>query len=204
MSKLTMTTFLTLDGVMQAPGAPKEDPSGAFSHGGWLVPYADADMGRFMTEVFARAGAFLLGRTTYEIFAAHWPRVADPTDPIAAALNKLPKHVASKTLAKVEWTNASLVRDVAGEVAALKEKYAGELQVHGSAGLAQSLLQHDLVDELNLLVYPVVLGAGKRLFGSGAAPAAFELVNSRTTSRGVMIGIYRRAGRPTYGSFALD
>jgi dihydrofolate reductase len=203
MSKLTITTFLTLDGVMQAPGGPQEDTSGGFNHGGWLVPYADADMGKFMTEVFERAGAFLLGRGTYQVFAGHWPRVTDPADPIAVLLNKLPKHVASKTLDKVEWNNSSLVRDVVGEVSKLKGRYDRELQVHGSCGLAQALIEHDLVDEYNLLVYPLVLGTGKRLFGAGAVPAALELASTRTTSTGVIITTYRRVGRPTYGSFAL-
>lgn len=203
MSRLTMTTFLTLDGVMQAPGAPAEDTSGGFNHGGWLVPYFDADLGSFISQVFARADAFLLGRGTYQIFAAHWPRVTDPADPIATALNELPKHVASRTLDKVEWSNSSLVRDVALEVAELKGRYARELQVHGSSGLAQALIEHDLVDEYNLIVFPLVLGTGKRLFGAGAIPAALELASTRTSSTGVVITTYGRAGRPTYGSFAL-
>jgi dihydrofolate reductase len=204
MSKLTITTFLTLDGVMQAPGGPEEDTSGGFTHGGWLVPYFDADTGKFMTDVFGRVDAFLLGRRTYEIFAAHWPRVTDPADPIASRLNALPKHVASKTLEAVAWNNSSLVRDVVGQVSELKRRYGRELQVHGSAGLAQTLIQHDLVDEYNLLVFPVVLGTGKRLFGSGAVPSALKIAETRVTSTGVTIATYRRAGRPTYGSFALD
>ena len=168
MSKLTVTTFVTLDGVMQAPGGPKEDASGGFAHGGWLVPYADPGMSAFMTEVFDRADAFLLGRGTYQIFAGHWPRVTDPADPIASRLNGLPKHVASRSLDRVEWNNSSLVRDVAREVAALKERYTRELQVHGSAGLIQTLAAHDLVDEYNVLLFPVVLGKGKRLFEPGS------------------------------------
>jgi dihydrofolate reductase len=203
-SKLTITTFLTLDGVMQGPGAPTEDPSGGFEHGGWLVPYADADMGAFMTEVFDRADAFLLGRGTYQIFAGHWPRVTDPNDPIASRLNGLPKHVASTTLDRVEWNNSTLLRDPVGEVAALKGRYARELQVHGSAGLAQALVARDLVDEMNLLVYPVVFGKGKRLFGTGGIPTAFELSRTRLTGKGVVIATYRRTGRPAYGSFALE
>jgi dihydrofolate reductase len=203
MSKLTMTTFVTLDGVMQAPGGPNEDPSGGFTHGGWLVPYADPDMGAFMMSVFERADAFLLGRRTYQIFAAHWPRITEP-DPIASSLNKLPKHVASKTLERAEWNNSSLVRHVAGEVPSLKARYARELQVHGSCGLAQTLLEHDLVDELNLLVYPIALGTGRRLFGPGTVPTAFKHASTRTTSTGVVIATYQRAGRPSYGSFALD
>jgi dihydrofolate reductase len=202
-SKLTITTFVTLDGVMQAPGAPQEDRSGAFDHGGWLPPHVDADFGAFMTEVFDRVDAFLLGRGTYEIFAGHWPRVTDPNDPIATRLNALPKHVVSRTLARAEWNNSSVVRDVA-EIAGIKRRYERELQVHGSAGLVQSLVAHDLVDEMNVLTFPVILGKGKRLFEGGALPTAFELVRSRITGKGVVIGSYRRVGRPSYGSFALD
>jgi dihydrofolate reductase len=204
MSKLTLTTFLTLDGVMQAPGGPPEDTHGGFTHGGWLVPYFDPELGKFMSAVIERAAAFLLGRGTYQIFAGHWPRVTDPQDRIASRLNQLPKHVASKTLAEVEWHNSSLVRDVVPEVTALKGRYQGELQVHGSAGLAQTLLEHDLVDEYHLIFFPILLGSGKRLFGSGTVPAALELQSSRTTDKGVVISSYRRAGRPNYGSFMLD
>jgi len=204
MPKLTMTTFLTLDGVMQAPGGPPEDPSFGFTFGGWLVPFADADMGQFMVEVFERADAFLLGRSTYQIFANHWPRITDASNPIATKLNALPKHVASKTLTNVEWNNSSLVGDVVSELASLRERYPGELQVHGSAGLAQTLIEHDLVDEYHLLIFPVVLGAGKRLFGSGAVPAAKKLLQTRTTSTGAIIASYARAGKPTVGSFMLD
>jgi dihydrofolate reductase len=168
MSKLTITTFLSLDGVMQAPGAPKEDPSGNFGHGGWMFPHVDADFGRFMTEVFAKADAFLLGRKTYEIFAAHWPRVTDPADPIAGTLNKLPKYVASKTLEKAEWSGTTVIRDVVSEVAKLKQLYSRDVQVHGSADLAQTLIKNDVVDEYHLLSFPVVLGSGKRLFGTGS------------------------------------
>ena len=204
MAKLTMTTFVTLDGVMQAPGAPQEDTSGGFSHGGWLVPYADADMGGFVTEVFERADAFLLGRGTYQIFAGHWPKVTDPANPIAAKLNQLPKHVVTKTLSEASWQNSSIVRDVAPGVSELKRRYTKELQVHGSAGLAQSLLGAQLVDELNLLVYPIALGQGKRLFEAGVTPSAFKLLASRTTSTGVTILRYALSGKPGYGSFALD
>jgi dihydrofolate reductase len=188
---------------MQAPGGPPEDPSGGFSHGGWLVPFFDEALGKFIVEVFERADAFLLGRTTYQIFANHWPRVTDPSDPIASKLNSLPKHVATKTLDRVDWNNSSLVGDVVSEVATLKARYPRELQVHGSAGLAQTLLEHDLVDEYHLLVFPVVLGVGKRLFGAGAVPAAMKLLQSRTTSSGTIIASYARAGKPTVGSFML-
>ncbi len=204
MAKLTMTTFVSLDGVMQAPGGPKEDRRGAFLHGGWVIPLIDDDFGRFMSDVFSRAGALLLGRYTYELFAAHWPRVTDPADPIAGPLNRLPKYVASRTLDRADWRGSSIVRDVRAEVARLKRELGAELQVHGSAELAQTLLEYELVDELNLLVFPVVLGSGKRLFGSGAIPAAFQLVATRATGKGVLISTYRPAGRPVYGNAQLD
>jgi dihydrofolate reductase len=202
--KLTLTSFVSLDGVMQAPGGPTEDRSGAFLHGGWVIPHADEDFGRFMVEVFSRADAFLLGRGTYEIFAAHWPRVTDAADPVAAALNRLPKYVASRTLDRVAWGGTTLVRDVRAEVARLKREPGRELQVHGSPGLAQTLLAWELVDELHVLQFPVVLGTGKRLFGSGAIPTALELVASRATGKGVLVATYRPAGRPAYGNAALD
>ncbi|OHC79167.1 MAG: deaminase [Rhodoferax sp. RIFCSPLOWO2_12_FULL_60_11] len=204
MAELTMTAFLTLDGVMQAPGGPNEDTSGNFVHGGWLVPYADADMGQFMVEVLARADAFLLGRGTYEIFAAHWPRVTDPADSIATALNGRPKYVASKTLESADWQGSTVIRDVVGEVARLKQHYPREIQVHGSPGLAQTLLANDLVDVYRLLHFPLVLGQGKRLFGAGTVPAALKLAATQTTGAGVVISTYQRAGRPAYGSFEVD
>ncbi len=205
MRKLVVTTFLTLDGVMQAPGAPQEDPSGGFEHGGWLVPHADAEMGQQMVEWFSGAGDILLGRGTYELFAAHWPRVPIEDDPIAKALNTLPKHVASRTLDHVDWAGARLIEGDVGEaVAALKEQDGGELQVHGSAGLIQTLLEHNLIDELRLMIFPVVLGEGKRLFADGAVPAGVSLASSSTTGAGVVILTYERAGDVGVGSFALD
>jgi len=203
--RLTLTTFLSLDGVMQAPGAPNEDTSGNFRHGGWLVPYADADMGRIIDDVFAESDAFLLGRKTYDIFAAHWPRVTDPNDPIATALNRLPKYVLSRTLDKVEWNNSTLIRgDVPKQVAELKRRHQREILIQGSGELLQTLLANDLVDEYRLLLFPVVLGSGKRLFGSGTVPSALTLVDTRATSTGVVASTYRPAGKPSYGSFALD
>lgn len=204
MAELTLTTFLTLDGVMQAPGGPAEDTAGHFMHGGWLVPYADADMGATMVDIFSRAEAFLLGRKTYDIFAAHWPRVTDPDDPVASRLNTLPKFVASRTHDRFDWHNTSAVADVVQTVAELKQRFAGEVQVHGSGDLAQTLIAHDLIDEYRLLVFPVLLGSGKRLFGAGTAPATLRLLRSHTTGTGTVISVYRRAGTLETGSFALD
>jgi len=201
---LTATAFLTLDGIMQAPGAPNEDRSGGFSHGGWLVPHADDQLGAFMVRVFDQADAFLLGRGTYQIFAGHWPRVTDPADPIASRLNALPKHVATKTLGSLDWQHSSAVRDVAREVPKLAQRYGRELQVHGSAGLLQTLFAQGLVERLNLITFPVLLGSGKRLFEGGATPGAFELRSSETTKRGVVLTSYALTGKPSYGSFALD
>jgi dihydrofolate reductase len=202
--RLTLHMFLTIDGVMQAPGGPEEDEAGAFAHGGWSFPYDDEDFGTAMVGWFAHADAFLLGRQTYQIFAGHWPKVTDPADPIASKLNALPKHVASTTLTSADWHNSTLVRDVATEVAKLKEQPGDEIQVHGSGGLAQTLIEHDLIDEYRLLVFPVHLGSGKKLFRDGARPAALRLTSSSTTSTGVIIATYQPDGPPRYGSFALE
>ena len=204
MAELTLTTFLTLDGVMQAPGGPDEDTTGSFPYGGWLVPHADADMGKTMDEIFSKADAFLLGRTTYDIFSAYWPRVTDPNDPVASRLNSLPKFVASRTQTTFTWSGTSHIRDVTNELADLKKRFSREVQVHGSCGLAQTLIQNDLIDEYRLLTFPVILGTGKRLFGAGTTPATLTLVSSNTTSKGVIVSVYRRAGSLKTGTFALD
>ncbi|MFF8942763.1 dihydrofolate reductase family protein [Streptomyces sp. NPDC014864] len=204
MGKLVLTTFVTLDGVYQAPGGPREDTSGGFEQGGWSVPYGDEDFGRFVTEVFDRAGAFLLGRRTYDIFAGYWPKMTDPADPIASRLNGLPKYVASSTLTDPAWQGTTVIGgDLAKEVTALKERTAGELQVHGSGALARSLFAQDLVDTVHLLTFPVVLGAGRRLFAEGAVPTAFIHTGGRVTAAGVSIQSYDVAGRPRYGSYEL-
>jgi dihydrofolate reductase len=201
MRKLVVNTFLTLDGVMQAPGGPEEDPAGGFTHGGWSVNYWDDVMGRHMGEAFTNPFDLLLGRKTYEIFAAHWPHVDDPG---AAELNSATKYVASRTLDKVEWSNSILIEgDVAEQVARLKEEDGPEIQVHGSSDLIQTLLRADLVDEFRLMIFPLVLGSGKRLFADGAIPAGLKVVDSKTSSTGVVIATYERAGEIEYGSFAL-
>jgi len=199
MAKLTVTMFVTLDGVVQAPGGREEDTGGGFEHGGWVMPLFDEATGAFMVEVFGRADAFLLGRKTYEIFAGYFPRVTDEDDPIASALNRLPKYVASRTLESADWENATVIREVPADVAALKERLGGELQVHGSADLVQSLLAHDLVDGFNVLTFPVVLGTGKRLFPEGVAAAGLRLTGSRATASGVVASTYETAGKPEYG-----
>lgn len=205
MASLTLTMFLSLDGVMQAPGGPQEDTSDGFEQGGWLVPYADADMNSFMEQTLLKAEGFVLGRRTYAIFAGYWPSVTDPDDVIASQLNGLPKYVASTTLSGAEWHNSTLLsEDVPQQVAELKQRTGGELQIHGSGRLAQALMDRDLIDEYRLLTFPVVLGAGRRLFHEGAYPTALELTGSRTTGTGVVINTYRWVGRPDYGSFELE
>ena len=194
MAELTMTTFLSLDGVMQGPGGPDEDRSGGFARGGWVVPHIDEAFGKVIEGIFAKAEAFLLGRTTYDLFASYWPKVTDPNDTVASRLNTLPKFVVSRSRSEFPWEGASAVRDVEKELAGIKQRFAGELQVHGSAGLAQTLIAKDLVDEYRLLIFPVVLGSGKRLFGTGTIPRTLKLISSQTTGTGVTVAFYRRAG----------
>lgn len=201
MRKIVVGTFLTLDGVMQAPGGPDEDRDNDFRHGGWLVPYFDDRLVEIMTEWTTSAGAFLLGRKTYEIFAASWPKSTDPADESAMALNTRPKYVASRTLKDVSWNNASLLQDdVADAVAELKSQDGGEIQVHGSSELVQTLIEHDLVDELRLWMFPVALGTGKRLFGQGTIPRSFRLVDLRQNTTGAVLHVYERVGDLKYGA----
>ncbi len=201
--RLTLTTFLTIDGVMQSPGAPDEDRAGGFGHGGWLVPFADDGMGATMTRWFAQADAFLLGRRTYEIFASHWPHVPDD-NPIAAALNTLPKYVVSTTVDSPSWRGSAVIgADVADAIAALKARPGRELQVHGSGQLAQALIAQGLIDEYRLLVFPVFVGAGRRLFEDPALTGSLRLLESTTTDSGVLLLTYEPAGPLAHGSFAL-
>ena len=196
MRKLVVGAFVTLDGVMQAPGGPDEDREGGFQHGGWLVPYFDEEFGESMAEWTKRADAFLLGRKTYEIFAASWPNSPDPDEP----LNIRPKYVASRTLDSVTWNNSSLLKgDIAQEVARLKAQEGGEIQVHGSGSLLQTLLQHDLVDTLRIWQFPVTLGSGKRLFAEGTRPLSFRLVETQQNTMGAVLHVYERVGSLKYG-----
>jgi len=192
---------VTLDGVMQAPGGPDEDTSGNFKHGGWSVGYWDDVMGKVMAGQMGHPYDLLLGRKTYEIFAAYWPNAKDV--PGADGLNKARKYVVSKTLSKLDWNNSVLVKgNVPEEIKKLKRQDGPELQVHGSSNLIQTLLKHDLVDEFRLKIYPVSIGHGKRLFGDGTIPASFKLLESNTSTTGVIVATYGRDGAIKTGSFA--
>jgi dihydrofolate reductase len=200
MRKLIVNTFMSLDGIMQSPGGPDEDPTGGFKYGGWGANYFDDEMMARMAE--SAPYELLLGRGTYEIFAAHWPY---DEGPIADQLNGTRKHVASRTLERAEWSNSTLIDgDVAAYVRRVKEEDGPEIQVHGSPGLIQTLLEHDLIDELRVWIFPLVLGTGKRLFGDGTVPAALRLVNSAVSKTGVTINVYERAGDIDTGSFEFD
>ncbi|MEW2316031.1 dihydrofolate reductase family protein [Streptomyces bauhiniae] len=202
MGKLVSTVFVSLDGVYQAPGGPEEDTSGGFGQGGWTFPYADDDFGGFVDQSFRRAGAFLLGRHTYDIFAGYWPKVTDPGNPVAAKLNALPKYVVSATVENPEWAGTTVLSgDLAKEVQAVKERTEGEVQVHGSGALVRSLVNLGLIDTLHLLTFPVVLGEGRRLFVEGAVPTRFRHAGGTVTGKGVSIQSYDLDGRPEYGSF---
>ena len=198
--KLTTITMVTVDGVMQGLGGPDEDRRGGFERGGWVAALFDDEAGTFLNQVYQRADAFLFGRRTYEIFAGSWGVWADPGgNPIWTALNSRPKYVASTTLTDPQWADTTVLSgDVAVAVAELKAKPGGELQVHGSGALIRWLLANDLVDEITLLVCPVVIGQGTRLFPATGPDAALDLVDSRSTPKGVTVQIYRPTGRPQY------
>jgi dihydrofolate reductase len=204
MRDLVVAAFVTLDGVMQAPGGPEEDPAGGFAHGGWSVGYWDDAMLAAMGAFFSRPFDLLLGRKTYEIFAAHWPYVGDD-DPVGAALNSARKYVASRTLRTVDWHNSVLLAgDAVEAVTRLKAEDGPSLVTQGSSHLIQGLLSHGLVDEFRIWTFPVVVGPGKRLFADGTAPAGLELVDSATSATGVVMATYRPAGPIRAGSFAME
>jgi dihydrofolate reductase len=197
--KLTTTTMVTVDGVMQGLGGPDEDRSGGFERGGWQGPLFDNEAGTFLNEVYERADAFLFGRRTYEIFAGYWGAMANPDNPISDALNTKPKYVASTTLTEPRWADTTVLSgDVAAAIGDLKAKQEGELQVHGSGALIRWLLDNQLVDEMNLFVCPVILGQGTRLFPDAGPDVALDLVESRSTPKGITIQVYRPTGRPQY------
>ncbi|MBI1377805.1 MAG: dihydrofolate reductase [Frankiales bacterium] len=200
--RITVHAFLTLDGVVQGPGAPDEDPSGGFTAGGWLVPYADDDMGEIVDGWFHGTDALLYGRTTYQIMAAFWPQVTDPDNLVARVLNEGTKYVVTSTLADADWGPTTILRSL-DDVRRLREQDGGELQVHGSAGLAASLHAAGLVDEYRLITFPVTVGAGKRLFPVDAPPRGFELLATRTTSTGAVYTALRPTAYAGAGSFGV-
>jgi dihydrofolate reductase len=203
MRKLIVQTFLTLDGVMQAPGGPEEDDSGGFAHGGWSVNYWDEQMGQVMDEATSTPFVMVLGRKTYDIMAAYWPHAPEETG--AKTFNDATKYVASQSHPRLEWSNSVLIEgDAAEGLAALKQEDGPELQVHGSGNLIQTLLRHNLVDEFRLWVFPLVIGSGKRLFAEGTIPSGLKLVDSKVSTTGVVMGTYESAGEIVTGSFALD
>jgi dihydrofolate reductase len=203
--RLTTTTIVTVDGVMQGLGAPDEDRRGGFERGGWVARVFDDEAMSFLNRVYERADAFLFGRRTYEIFAGSWGTWDDPGDsPVWTALNTMPKSVASTTLTQPQWANTTVLSgDVATAVRELKAKPTGELQVHGSGGLVRWLLANQLVDEINLFVCPVIVGQGTRLFPDTGPDIALELVESRATPNGVAIQVYRPTGRPQYSTATI-
>jgi dihydrofolate reductase len=194
--RLTVTTFVTLDGVVQGPGGVDEDRDGGFEWGGWMVPFVDDELTGIAGDRLGLADAILLGRHTYDMFAESWPKMQAPDDPIATSLNGLPKYVASTTLTDPTWPTTTVLTDVVGQVRALKEQPGRELQVHGSGNLLRTLIAHDMVDEYRLWLVPVVLGVGKRLFQEGLRPAGLRLVDSFTTGKGVSVLTYEPTGAP--------
>jgi dihydrofolate reductase len=203
--KLTTVTNISVDGVMQGLGGADEDRRGGFERGGWALPLFDDEAATFVNQVYQRADAFLFGRRTYEIFAGYWGVMADAGNPIASALNTRPKYVASTTLSDPQWADTTVLSgDVAAAIGQLKAKPVGELQVHGSGSLVRWLFGNQLVDEITLLIYPVVIGQGTRLFPDTGPDTALDLVDSRATPKGVTIQVYRPAGRPQYATAAAD
>ncbi len=205
MRKFVILSFVTLDGVMQSSGEPEEDPTGGFKYGGWTIRYFDDTLQKVMVEQMSRDFDLLLGRKTYEIFAALWPFADTTKDSIAAGINKARKYVVSKSFDRLSWANSFLIKDnAAEEIKKLKEADGPEIQVHGSGNLIQTLLKHDLVDELWLKIFPVTVGPGKRLFAEGTIAAGFDLVESKNTSTGVIVANYRRGGEVKIGRFITE
>jgi dihydrofolate reductase len=205
MRKLIVLSFISLDGVTQAPGGPEEDPTGGFKHEGWIVGYLDDFLGTVLEKQISKPFDLLLGRKTYEIFAAHWPYVNGSKDPFATRFNNAKKYVASKTLTKLDWSNSELIKgDFLEEIKNIKKEDGPEIQVYGSGNLIQTLLKHDLVDELWLKIFPVTLGKGKRLFAEGTIPAGFKLLEGEISPSGVIIASYERTGEVKTGSFGLE
>jgi dihydrofolate reductase len=205
MRKLIVLCFITLDNVMQAPGGPEEDPTGGFEHGGWVFGYFDDFFLNVMIKQTSKPFDMLLGRKTYEIFAAYWPYVNTDQNPFATKFNNAKKYIASKTLTKLDWNNSELINgDVPEGIKRLKEQDGPEIQVHGSSKLIQTLLKYDLVDELWLKIFPVTLGTGKRLFAEGTIPAGFKLLESGISPSGVIIANYEASGEVKKGSFGLE
>ncbi len=202
--RLTLTEFLTLDGVSQGPGAPDEDTSDGFTQGGWFVPHMDDAFVQLAANWFGEADALLFGRRTYDNFSRDWPQMTDPDDPFAAKMNGLPKYVASHSLTQADWAPTTILSgDIPAQVAALKGQPGRELQIHGSARLAQSLLAAGLIDELRLVIAPVVVGNGRRLFPIGGTPAGLRLLRTEATPGGLVIHIYASAGLPQYGTYGV-
>jgi dihydrofolate reductase len=205
MRKTIVLSFITLDNVMQAPGGPEEDPTGGFEHGGWLFGYSDDFLLNVMIKQMSNPFDLLLGRKTYEIFAAYWPYMNADQNPFAAKLNNAKKYVGSKTLTKLDWNNSELINgDVPEGIKRIKEQDGPEIQVHGSSNLVQTLLKYDLVEELWLKIFPITLSTGKRLFAEGTVPAGFKLLESGISPSGVIVANYERAGEVKIGSFGLE
>ena len=210
MRKIVANTFMTLDGVMQAPGGPEEDPTGGFKYGGWSVNYWDDMMAKIIMDgLIGKPFDLLLGRRTYEIFAAHWPFVKNDPDKLNAMaadkLNGARKYVVSKTLAKADWENSKLITvEVAKEISSLKEQDGPEIQVQGSSDLIQTLLKHDFIDEFHVWIFPLTVGSGKRFFGEGTVPAAFKQIDCKISTTGVIIATYLRDADVRTGSVALE
>ena len=204
MRKILVATFTSLDGVMQAPGGPQEDPAGGFTFGGWTFPHFDEALGGAMGEIFGRPFDLLLGRRTYDIFAAYWPHVTDPNDPIAGPFNRVTKYVASRAKPKLAWQNSRwLGDDTVAALKKLKTEDGPDLLVQGSGELIQTLWQNGLVDEFSVLTFPVLLGKGKRLFGSGTTPSGLKLIKAQSYPTGVIVANYRPDGAVRIGSFDL-